>query len=167
VSANRAKLAGFGIYQNQERMAPAFKLPCAAGRELALWDYKQRQPLVLYFWPEPSQVFLRHLQTEYPAYQDIGAELMVITTYPSTQLFKLAAKAGLTYPLLTDEQKRIYRRYLDLIEADQAQEKAALLFIVSRFGATSRYATAPGPDQLPPQSEILEFLEFLGNLCNP
>ncbi len=162
-----AKLQGFGPYNNQERMAPAFKLPAAQGGTIALWDYKQRKQLVLYFLPHPDSGFLSRLQTENPAYQETGAQLLVIVPAPLEQLTALHNQLALNYPLLTDEEGRAYKRYLHLIEADIQQELPAAVFVADRFGAITRYATAPRPAMLPSQTEILGMLEFLGTLCNP
>lgn len=161
------KLQGFGSYNNQERMAPAFRLPSAQGEPVAIWDYKQRRAVVLYFLPELDPAFLSQLQSEYAEYRAQGAQLLVISTYPVRPLIDLVAQLGLTYPLLSDADGRIYKRYLHLIEADFQKELPSALFIADRYGAINRYATAVRPPALPVASEVVAHLEFLGNLCNP
>jgi peroxiredoxin len=161
------KLQGFGPHNNQERMAPVFKLPASQGGNVALWDYKQRQPVVLYLLPEPDPTLLGRLQSEYATYKAQGAQLLVITPYPVEQMATIAEKLHLSYPLLSDAEGRTYKRYLNLIEADLQKELPAAVFITDRFGATNRYASASETSELPPQTEILEHLDWLGNLCNP
>lgn len=164
---SETKLQGFGPHNNQERMTPVFKLPSAQGGNVALWDYKQRQPVVLYFLPELDPVLLSRLQNEYDIYKAQGAQLLVITPYPVEQMTAIAEKLNLSYPLLSDVEGRTYQRYLNLIEADLQKELPAAVFITDRFGATNRYTSASEAGELPPQTEILEHLEWLGNLCNP
>src|SRR4051794_20243594 len=98
MSTNQTKLQGFGPHNNQERMAPIFKLAAAQGRNIALWDYKQRQPVVLYFLPELDLNILSQLQNEYAAYKAQGAQLLVIAPYPVEQIAGVAEKLNLSYP---------------------------------------------------------------------
>lgn len=164
---SETKLQGFGPHNNQERIAPVFKLPAAQGGSIALWDYKQRQPVVLYLLPELDPALLSRLQSEYAIYKAQGAQLLVITPYPVEQLAAIAEKLNLSYPLLSDAEGRTYQRYLNLVEADLQKELPTAVFIADRFGATNRYTSAIKASELPAQTEILEHLEWLGNLCNP
>ncbi len=170
MSETSSRLAGFGPYNNRERMAPAFKLSQAGGGGglVASWDFKQRQPLVLYFLPQPSPSYLGQLQAEYRAYRDINAAMLVIVPEQLAALTVLAVELKLSYPLLADSAGTTYRNYLQLIEYDlTTNERPTALFVADRFGAISRYATATLPEGLPPQSEVLKMLEFLGTICNP
>lgn len=167
MNENNLKLQGFGPYQNQERQAPAFRLPAAQGGTVALWDFKQRQAVVLYFLPQGNEAFLSQLQAEYAAYKAKGAQMLVIVPAALEALRELALTLNLSFPLLSDEQGSTYQNYLKLVEADLQTELPAAVFVADRFGAISRYALALLPQGLPPQEEILDMLEFLGNLCNP
>ncbi|HEX2911896.1 MAG TPA: redoxin domain-containing protein [Chloroflexia bacterium] len=166
------KLKGFGPGNNKELMAPAFKLNAAQGGIVASWDYKQIKPLVLYFLPEPNKEFLQKLQSEAGIYQAVGTQLLVIVTAKAERLAELPESSGLSFPLLADPQGETYKKYLALTRTGNEAEAwideyPAAVFVADRFGAISRYATALRPEELPTQSEILDFIEFLGNLCNP
>ncbi len=161
----------FGDYKNEERPAPVFDLPSGAGERVRLWDYKQRKPLVIYFVAGDESAFLQRLNSENQLYRDFGAQLLVISGLEGERLAQLTYELNLSYPLLADADNRVHSRYIQLVypqyDAAQIQQKPAALFIADRFGSIYRYATAISPDKLPPQPEIIEVLEFMGNLCNP
>lgn len=158
-------LQGFGVYNNEERMAPAFRLPDISGKPVSLWDYKQRRAVVLYFLPQPDRTVLQARQREYQAYQRLGVEMLVIISCPVDQLKTLAATREISYPVLADQAGQVYRQYLDFAGATLPGELLAAVFVADRFGAVSRYAVSEELAGLHPQ--ILAMLEFLGNLCNP
>lgn len=162
---------GFGPYKNEECMAPAFSLPSGTGKPVRLWDYKQRKALVIYFLKGDETSFLQQLETEAAAYQPYGAQLLAIVAAGPEQVKELTASLKLTYPLLADPDGAVHTRYIQLTypqyNPQQISNKPLALFVADRFGAISRYATATELNKLPGQPEILEVLEFLGNLCNP
>ncbi|MDB5080533.1 MAG: redoxin protein [Chloroflexi bacterium] len=171
-----AKLEGFGVYNNREKMAPAFKLAASTGTKIASWDYKQRQPLVLYFIPRLEETFLQQLEEVARELQAYGTEVLVLLPLPVEDLKEAAARLKLSVPLLSDESGETYRKYLKLIlpegnnnDSPEELEKTAgaAVFVADRFGAISRFATATKAADLPGQSDIMAMLEFLGNLCNP
>ncbi len=171
-----AKLEGFGVYNNREKMAPAFKLAATTGVKIASWDYKQRQPLVLYFLPRLDDAFLQNLQQEAVNLQAYGTEILALLPLPLAELKEAASRLKLTVPLLSDENGETFQKYLKLVlpednedkkEALKIKELPALVFVADRFGAISRFASASQVTGLPGQPEILATLEFLGNLCNP
>ena len=162
-------MQGFGINKNKERMAPAFKLPSSQSRKIASWDYKQRRALVLVLLPQAEPHFLKRLEAEYQDYKAAGAELLAITFLQPEELSRLAVELKLSFPLLSDPDGAVYRQYMAMLEEEitgRAELPAALL-VADRFGAVSRYALATKPAGLPDRDEIVEMLEFLGNLCNP
>jgi peroxiredoxin len=171
-----AKLEGFGVYNNREKMAPAFKLAATTGAKIASWDYKQRQPLVLYFLPWLDEAFLQQLEQEAANLQPYGAKVLVLLPLSLEDLNEVTRRLKLTVPLLADKSGETFQKYLKLIlpednednkESLEIKEFSALVFVADRFGAISRYASASQPTGLPGQPEILATLEFLGNLCNP
>ncbi len=161
----------FGPYRNEERMAPPFTLPDGAGRKVQLWDYKQRKPVVIYFLNDTEVEFLQRLQSEANEYQAMGAQLLVIVAADAGQVKALSENLNLSYPLLADPERSVHARYIQLVypqyDPAQTRQKPLALFVADRYGSIYRYATATEPAKLPAQPEILELLEFLGNLCNP
>src|SRR4051812_19603805 len=99
---------GFGPHKNEERMAPAFNLPSGTGKPVQLWDYKQRKALVLYFLQGDETAFLQQLETEATAYQNYGAQLLVIVATGPEQVKELTTSLKLTYPLLADPDRVVH-----------------------------------------------------------
>ncbi len=162
------ELKGFGYLEGKQRMAPAFTLVSGqGGKKVRLWDYKQRNPVVIYFLNGDEAAFLQRLDHEYPAYRRENAEMLVITALDADGV----AKAGVKYPLLADPTRKVQADYIKLIQPDYnpatAKSLPVAVFVADRYGSLYRYATSHAPEYLPGQSEILAFLEFLGNLCNP
>jgi alkyl hydroperoxide reductase subunit AhpC len=98
--------------------APDFSLPGVhAGRlaEFRLRDFKGRW-VVLFFYPAdfsfvcPTEVKGFHVQ--YDAFQREGAELLGVSVDPpSLHLEWVKELGGIAYPLLSDEQREVARRY--------------------------------------------------------
>jgi len=172
-----AKLQGFGPYNNKEKMAPAFKLAASTGTRIASWEYKQKQPLILYFLPELDETFLQKLEQIALDLQAYGTETLALLPLNVETLKEAAARLKVTMPLLSDEEGATFQKYLKLILPEDDKENKekvfeiknlpAMLFVADRFGAISRYATASEAANLPGKAEIMAMLEFLGNLCNP
>lgn len=172
-----AKLEGFGAYQNKEKMAPAFKLAATTGGKIASWDYKQKQPLILYFLPVLDEGFMQKLEKTALNLQAYGTETLALLPLPLESLNEAAARLKLTMPLLSDENGETFQKYLKLILPEDNKETGkegfeiknlpAMVFVADRFGAISRYSAATEAANLPGEKEIMGMLEFLGNLCNP
>lgn len=161
-------LQSFGSYKNEERIAPAFRLPKVGGGSVASWDYKQRRAFVLVFLPHLDRAALNQLQTLFTALQPFGAQLLVSLPSSIEELAGPEVEAAVSYPVLADQNGLVYRQYLEWAGLDyHHSELPAALFIADRFGAVNRYALAATPAQLPDAGEITAMLEFLGNLCNP
>ena len=154
-----------------ERMAPVFELQSGTGKKIRLWDYKQRKPLVIYVLNRPEPSFLQQLQSELPAYEAARAQLLVIAALEPEQTGQQTANLNLTYPLLADPNQTVYNRYIQVIypqyQPEQVRQKPSALFVADRYGSIWCYASATSPEKLPEQAEVLDALEFLGNLCNP
>ncbi|MBN9386455.1 MAG: redoxin domain-containing protein [Chloroflexi bacterium] len=168
-----AKLEGFGAYQNKEKMAPAFKLAATTGGKIASWDFKQKQPLILYFLPGLDDALLQNLEKAALNLQAYGTETLALLPLPLETLKEAATRLKLTMPLLSDEAGETFRKYLKLVlpedknETVEVKNLPAMVFVADRFGAISRYANATSAANLPGEKEIMGMLEFLGNLCNP
>ncbi len=165
------ELKGFGLLEGEQRMAPAFSLASGKGKTVKLWDYKQRNSLVIYFIKGDETSFLQQLQTEYPNYRRNETELLVIAAQTPETVASLTENLNLTYPLLADPDYLTHTKYMQLFEPQfqptQTKDKTVALFIADHYGSVYRYAASHLVGNLPEQSEILNFLEFLGNLCNP
>ena len=164
------RLQSFGILGDEEKMAPLFALPALDGREIKLWSYKQRQPLVIYFIKGIENEFLTLLAQQYDAFQKENIEVLVITSLEHSTLRTNLVNLELPFPLLSDPDYRIHTRYIKLTTAHYddttTQDKLLAVFVIDRFGSIFRFATANNWLELPQQSEILDSHDFLSCLCN-
>lgn len=84
---------------------PTFRLPDLHGHEISLWDYKQRQPIVLVFCGEDGEALLRSFAARYDEYQKAGAEVLAITPEPPP--------AQWPFPVLIDSGGRTSAQYVE------------------------------------------------------
>lgn len=104
--------------------APDFSLPGVhAGRpaEVRLRDLRGRW-VVLFFYPAdfsfvcPTEV--KGFQAQYPAFREEGAEVLGVSVDPpSLHIEWVKELGGIDYPLLSDEQREVARRY-DVLDPD-------------------------------------------------
>jgi peroxiredoxin len=161
------KLQGFGDYDNKQPMAPAFRLTATDGSPVASGNYKQRNPLVLYFLPDADPEILTRLEMEVPAYNEYKAKLIALVRQPAETLASATAGMRLSYPVLSDADGAIFEKYLKLSDKPLPANPVVGVYVLDRYGAATRYAVSDAPETLPPVDEIAATLDFLTNLCNP
>jgi peroxiredoxin Q/BCP len=96
------------------KKAPAFSLPDQEGRTHSLAGYAGR-PVVIYFYPKDdtpgctreSCAFQDHL----PAFTKSKAAVLGVSVLNAASKAKFAAKYGLTFPLLADEDHAVMEQY--------------------------------------------------------
>jgi peroxiredoxin Q/BCP len=96
------------------RKAPAFSLKDQNGRTHQLADYAGR-PVVLYFYPKDDTpgctreacAFRDHL----PRFETGNAVILGVSGQDHSSKARFAAKFGLTFPLLVDEDYAVAERY--------------------------------------------------------
>lgn len=165
----KVKLQGFGPYDNKQPLIPSFTLLAANGskEKVSGWDYKQRNPLVVYLLPTADPEILTRLENERTVYREYKAELLAVVTADLAGLRELAARLRLSYPLLSDADALVFQKFLALADKPLPPQDTAGVFVTDRYGAATRWAFAPTPANLPDVTEIAETLDFLTNLCNP
>ena len=162
-------LQSFGSYKNEERIAPAFRLPKVGGGSVASWDYKQRRAFVLVFLPHLERAAFSWLQTLYMTLQPFGAQLLVSLPFSIEELAGPVADAKVSYPVLADQNGPVYRQYLEWAGLNYHHSELPDSPLYCR-PFRSRQPLRPGRHSLPnypTRGEITAMLEFLGNLCNP
>jgi peroxiredoxin len=87
---------------------PAFALPSAAGAIVRLWDFKQRQPLLLAFTHgvdcPACRARLAQLARERARLDEAGAALLVLAPEPIERLRTLQAELALPFTLLARDE---------------------------------------------------------------
>jgi peroxiredoxin len=159
----------FGDTGRAQQVAPSFNLFNAKGNPVKLWDYKQRNGLVLYFLNGDELEVLHRLEGEAKTYRNHKVELLVLAGLEASQLNDLVSRTGATFPVLADRGAVVREKYLDLVSPDGfAKEHMPLaVFILDLYGAISHFQIATTPEGLPETAEIEPILEYLSYLCKP
>lgn len=95
-------------------VAPDFRLPTGGGKEISLSDFRGKK-VVLYFYPKDMTsgctkeacAFQERLQ----AIKKKGAVVIGVSPDSPTSHEKFAEKYGLSFPLVSDENKTLARQY--------------------------------------------------------
>lgn len=128
---------------------PSFRLPEIRGTEKSVWDYKQRQPLVIVLCEaHQCEALLEHFASQYLQYREAGAEVLVITpTWPG--------KRNWPFPVLIDPERQASRCYA---------EHPPTVLIVDSYNALFERLEGPwtnGPDH----AAILEYIAQMELQC--
>jgi peroxiredoxin Q/BCP len=96
------------------KKAPVFSLPDQEGEKHALADYAGR-PVVLYFYPKDDTPGCTKescaFQDNLPKFKKSKAAVFGVSVLNSASKAKFAAKYGLTFPLLADEDHAVMEKY--------------------------------------------------------
>ena len=96
------------------KKAPAFSLPDQQGQKHGLADYAG-QPVVLYFYPKDDTPGCTKescaFQDNLPKFKKSKAAVLGVSVLNSASKAKFAAKYGLTFPLLADEDHAVMEQY--------------------------------------------------------
>jgi peroxiredoxin Q/BCP len=96
------------------KKAPSFSLPDQEGTRHALADYAG-QPVVIYFYPKDDTPGCTRescaFQDNLPKFKKSQAAVLGISVLNSASKAKFAAKYGLTFPLLADEDHAVMEKY--------------------------------------------------------
>jgi thioredoxin-dependent peroxiredoxin len=95
--------------------APSFSLPTTGGKTISLSDFKDKQAVVLYFYPTDDTpgctkeaCAFRDLGSQFA---DAGAVILGVSTDPVDSHEKFAGKFNLNFPLLADTDKSVSTAY--------------------------------------------------------
>src|SRR5438105_5011704 len=99
---------------NEGDLAPDFTLPTTGGRMISLHDFRGR-PVVLYFYPEDDTAGCTTqacgLRDNYAQITGTGAVVLGVSPDPPDSHARFAAKFGLPFLLLSDEDHVVSERY--------------------------------------------------------
>ena len=96
------------------KKAPSFSLPDQDGNKHSLVDYAG-QPVVLYFYPKDDTPGCTKescaFQDNLPKFKKSKAAVLGVSVLNSASKAKFAAKYGLKFPLLADEDHSVMEKY--------------------------------------------------------
>jgi peroxiredoxin len=148
-------------------LLPLFRLGTVnRAEQLGPGDYKQRRNLALIFFGstecQACRKLLREIAAHYGEYQQLEAEVLAVSADESTRVRRLAQELALPFPVLADSDGSVTDRYL---EQKGAAAPAAAVFIADRWGAIFTRKIAAQEPELPAETELRGWLEFIELQC--
>lgn len=96
-------------------LAPAFTLPNQRGEAVALKDFRDQHPVVLYFYPKAMTpgctVQACGIRDRRAAFAELGVVVLGISPDPVSRLAKFAERDALDFDLLSDADHAVAERY--------------------------------------------------------
>lgn len=96
-------------------LAPTFRLPNQRGEAVALKDFRDRHPVVLYFYPKAMTpgctVQACGIRDRRAAFAELGVVVLGISPDPVSRLAKFAERDALDFDLLSDADHAVAERY--------------------------------------------------------
>jgi peroxiredoxin len=151
------------------QIIPAFTLPGADGMPHSLWDYKQRQHLVLLFTrstvSSETRGLLRTFAKEYSAFREEECSILAIS--PDTVFANLHTQEELQlpYPLLADPKGEIISKYSHRDATTHSFNPSIVL--ADRYNALYQQWVATSEGELPSIEKLLASLRYLNTLYTP
>ncbi len=144
---------------------PDFILPDGTGRHVHRAQYRGHNSLVVVFvgdgLGETARGFLSSLVRWYPKYAMGGAEVLAILLGPPAAARELEVGQELPFPVLADEDGRLYRECAAL---DARGQPRLMVFLVDVMGQIEAVYRKDGAG-LPTPNELHQWLAFLGAQC--
>lgn len=139
--------------------APAFALPDTFGGVTRLYDFRQRQPVLLTFLHEPRcpacRAWLAALARRRARLDELGAAVVVVMPEPIAELRTLTMELDLPFRLLADEKGGVAARY------GLSSERATVAaFALNRYGHVLHAWHAADAASLPPMDAPLDLIAF-------
>ena len=136
------------------KAAPKFKLASSTGKEIALADFKDKQTVVLYFYPKADTP---GCTKESCGFRDALADfdkkkvaVLGISPDPVKAVDKFAKKFELNFPLLADEDHAIAEKYGVWVEKSMYGKKymgvARTTFVIGTDGKIARVFESVKPE---------------------
>ena len=147
-------------------IAPDFELPVVLGGDtVRLGDYKGEKVVVLLFFPLAfSSVCTSQMCTvaeNYSRWEELGAEVVGISTDSPYVNQKFAEDCGATFPIASDYNKIVSSEYKVLLE-DMAGLKGVTnraVYVVNKKGRVMYAWKGEHPGAMPPLEEVFETIE--------
>ena len=143
--------------------APDFEGPTSDGSRLGLKDFLGKKSVVLYFYPKDDTPgctkeacsFRDNLQP----IRAIGAEIVGVSLDSIQSHSKFASKYGLTFPLISDKEKRIANAYGVLKDTGTSTNRVT--FIIDKTGKVAK--VFPKVDVTKHTEEVVSALKELAS----
>ena len=148
-------------------MVPYFTLTSTRGKEVTLWDFKQRKNLLLYFFGgadcRDCHLTLTRLRDDYSRFERLSTEIIAIGVDERAPLSALVDELHLPFPVLSDASGAVASRY-GVLDKPPGKLKPSV-FIADRYGALEASWVVERDSELPDQDELLANLQLLELRC--
>ena len=145
---------------------PLITAPSASGRDVHLWQFKQRRHIALYFLHdsgcERCRAIMHEIAGNRAAYSEQEVEPVVVLQELVGGIQAFAAETDLGLALLADTDGSRVRRFLALERGERAP---LALFIADRYSTLWDQRVAQLHDELPTQDEIISWFGFINTRC--
>ncbi|MDV3278702.1 MAG: peroxiredoxin [Nitrososphaerales archaeon] len=142
--------------------APDFELEAQDGRRVALHEFIGAKNVVLYFYPKDftrgCTAETRSFGENYGVLQELGAEVIGVSSDDIESHREFAGECGAKFPLLADEEGRV--RGLYGVQSSLGLIPGRATFIIDKEGVVRRVFSS----QLNPRRHIAEAVEALKSL---
>ncbi len=143
--------------------APPFSLPSTSNREISLWDYKQKNNLLLLFIGDRSiklyEPIFTIITNEYSSLKKLKTETLVISLLPLHTLKEVKVKLQLKYQLLSYPSSRIAEKYgIDITKI------FFKVLVIDRFCDIHYHQSIIELAEFS-LKEFVDWIEFLENQC--
>ena len=95
--------------------APDFTLPDAYGNSVSLSSFKEKSPVILYFYPKASTPGCTKqacgVRDNISKFKENGIEIFGVSVDSKEKLKEFIDSYGLNFPLLSDEKKEVSKAY--------------------------------------------------------
>lgn len=156
------------IELNSQHLAPNFRLPSSRGEEVELREYRQRQPVVLFFAHSAEcPACRRRLQDfaeHYDDYRFWQTEVLAVIPEAPATARRLVEILNLPFPVLSDVDGHVRTTYVGTVSPAQPSRPA--VFVLDRFGAPEAWDVASDAEQLMAPDEALQWVQH-GELACP
>jgi peroxiredoxin Q/BCP len=136
------------------KAAPKFKLPSSTGKEISLADFKDKQTVVLYFYPKADTPGCTKeacgFRDALAAYDKAKIAVLGISPDPVKDVTKFGSKFELNFPLLADEDHAVAEKYGVWVEKSMYGKKymgaARTTFVIGKDGKIAHVFEKVKPD---------------------
>jgi peroxiredoxin Q/BCP len=143
--------------------APDFEGPTSDGSKLGLKDFVGKKNVVLYFYPKDDTPGCTKeacsFRDNLKPIRDMGAEIVGVSLDSIQSHSKFASKYGLSFPLISDKEKRIASAYGVLKDTGTSTNRVT--FIIDKTGKVAK--VFPKVDVTKHTEEVVSALKELAS----
>lgn len=135
--------------------APAFALTTQSGKEVSLKDFKDKQPVVLVFYPGDMTpgctIQLCGIRDNWSKFEEAGAAVFGVNHADEKSHSNFADKHQFPFPLLIDTDKKISKKYGAIKKLFSATVIKRTVVVISKDGTVVFYKHG-----MPKEADILK-----------